>query len=149
MNNKDSDTIQFEEENSNNLNKDSIQANKDKQDPEDNKVFRRAYRTPVSPSDPISVKIGNKSYTVGNITNKGIQIYFSEKEEFQSNQELDTIELIIENHSMSLKGRTVYIAQEDLETYSCGIDFNPYPQNEQHYPAIKNFIDKKHQELFT
>lgn len=143
--NKDSKTLQFEEENDSNAHQDEC---KTKQDTNNN-VLRKSYRIPLSASDHVQVHINNKSYTVSNITHQGIQILFSQEGEFYTDQILDQIELSVENNSLLLKGKIVYVTLEDPETFSCGVDFGSFLQDDKAYSILKDFIDRKYQELFS
>lgn len=143
--NKDSKTLQFEEEHDSNATQEESKIKEDSS----NNVLRKSYRIPLSASDRVQVNINNKAYTVSNITHQGIQILFSQEGEFYPDQVLDQLELIVENNSLLLKGKIVYVTLEDPETFSCGVDFGSFLQDDKAYSILKEFIDRKYEELFS
>ena len=111
------------------------------------KTTRESFRTPVSGAGTATAQIDDQLFDVENIAPNGIGIRVARADIFVVNQQLDSIQLILEGNAFYLKGRVVHISPNGAGMFLCGIEFVDMERKNEE--KLLDYIHKTRIELFT
>jgi len=109
-------------------------------------ITRESFRTPVISAGTATAQIDDQLFDVENIAPNGIGIRVSRTEIFFVNQELDSIQLILEGNAFHLKGRVVHTSPNGAGMFLCGIEFVDMDRESEE--KLLEYIQKTRTELF-
>jgi len=110
------------------------------------KTTRESFRTPVSGAGTATAQIGDQLFDIDNIGPSGIGIRVAQADMFSVNQELDSIQLILEGSAFHLKGKVVHITPDGAGKFLCGIEFVDMDRESEE--KLLEYHQKSRTELF-
>ncbi len=111
------------------------------------KIVRKFFRLPTGDLDEVTVQINDQQYDVIDILSQGLGIHLTDPEVFSVGEELHSIELTVQEKTLSLQGRVVHISPYDQGNYRCGIEF--INQNKKDENTIGKYIQEYRSKLFS
>jgi len=110
------------------------------------KITRESFRAPVSGAGIETVQIDDQLFDIENIGPSGIGIRVAQADMFSVNQEIDSIQLILEGIAFQLKGKVVHISPDGAGKFLCGIEF--VDMDRECEEKFLEYLQKSRTELF-
>ncbi len=110
------------------------------------KITRESFRIPVSDVGTATAQIDDQLFDVENIAPNGIGIRVEQADIFSVNQELDSIQLILEGSAFHLKGRVIHISPDGAGKFLCGIEFVDMDRKSEE--KLLEYLQKSRTDLF-
>ena len=108
-------------------------------------IVRDQFRTPVGPTEKISVTIDDRTYTVFNLGAKGVGMYLRELGAIEDQTVIKGMSINFGDKQFKVDGRVVHISKDE-SLYLCGIELsNMDPECEK---EILTYLDKGRHALF-
>ncbi len=110
------------------------------------KITRESFRTPVSGAGTATAQIDDQLFEIENIGPSGIGIRVAQADMFSVNQEIDSIQLILEGNAFHFKGRVIHFSPDGAGKFLCGIEFVDMDRKSEE--KLLEYLQKSRTELF-
>jgi hypothetical protein len=112
----------------------------------DSGIVRKVYRIPLTTEDEISVTIGNRTYPVNNIVDRGVQIACEAAADLEEGSDLGRVGLLMQGQSMDVRAQVVYVTEVEPQSFVCGLALEFLQPGDE--KQVRGFVESKRRELF-
>lgn len=109
-------------------------------------IMRHEFRAPVGPSHLATLTIGGTTFTVFNLSVKGVGIYLNQPNQFEEQAKFQEMTFTINGQGFAVDGTVVHLSFDGAH-FLCGIELTRIPAECQ--DVILDFLQKSRSVLFS